>query len=239
MPSSEFAHLTLQPRTRLLVAVLLAMGAAAVRDLAMLPVLAVLVVAVILLVRPPLGLVRKLRAPFALALAFVVIIPVFGTGPALWQVGPITFAQDAAAAAIVIAVRLLAIAAMVLALLSGLSDMQLVSALRGSRVPPVICDLALLTLRYLHDLRAELARARLARRLRGGADGWRSLPDFGALLAVLLIRTLRQSERVWMAMRLRGYHNAVSVVPAPYAVGDLLAVAGAALAALVLIGVRV
>jgi cobalt/nickel transport system permease protein len=217
----------LQPRTRLLVAVVLAFGAATVRDVALLPALGAVALAVIAITRPPRAFARRLRAPALLALAIAAALP-------LMVAGPVNLASDATQAAVLMAARLLAIAAMVLALLSGLSDIQLVAALRGLRVPVLICDLALLTLRYLHDIRTELARARLARTLRGGTDGWRALPEFGALLAVLMIRALRRSERVWAAMRLRGYHGGLMSAPAPLTVRDYMAIGAAVVTALAL-----
>lgn len=223
MPRHRAVCHFIQPKTRLLVAVILAFGAAMVRDLTLLPALAALVLCVIFLAQPPTGFARRLRAPFLLAVGIMALLPPFGTGPTLFQIGPFFYPVETTQAALLIAARLLAIVTMVLALLSGLSDFQLVTALRGLRVPALICDLALLTLRYQHDLRAELARARLARRLRGGANGWRALTDFGALLAVLLIRALQRSERVWAAMRVRGYHRTMTHPPALLAVPDYAA----------------
>ena len=221
----------LQPRTRLLVALVLAFGAASVREVALLPALGAGALAVIALARPPRAFVHRLRAPALLALAIVALLP-------LMAAGPVSLTGDTTQAAVLMAARLLAIAAMVLALLSGLSDMQVVAALRGLRVPVLICDLALLTLRYLHDIRAELARARLARTLRGGTNGWRALPEFGALLAVLMIRALRRSERVWAAMRLRGYHGGLASEPAPLAARDYTAIGAAVVAAVALFSLR-
>jgi cobalt/nickel transport system permease protein len=219
------------PRTRLLVAVILAFGAAGLRDLAALPVLGAVVLVVIALARPPSGFVCRLRVPFLLALAIAVLVP-------LMAAGPVSYSTDTAQAATLMAARLLGIATMVLALLGGLSDFQLVAALRGLRVPVLICDLALLTLRYLHDIRTELARARLARDLRGGVTGWRALPEFGALLAVLMIRALKRSERVWAAMRLRGYHGHLVTAAVPFAARDYLAITTALGAAALLSGLH-
>lgn len=214
----------------------MAFGAAAVQKLVLLPVLAGITVAVIALVQPPRGWVQRLRAPLVVALCIVAILPFFGTGPALFQIGPLGYATGAAEPALLMAARLMAIAALVLALVSGLSDVDLVAALRGVRVPTILCDLTLLTLRYLHELRAELARVRLARRLRGGKSGWRDLPEFGALLAVVMIRALQRSEHVWAAMRVRGYHTTLSGQPAPMSARDIWAIAGAVLTAFALIG---
>ena len=228
----------LAPRTRVLLAVILAFGAAGTRHPAMVPILLALALIIVALARPPSGFGRKLRAPGLLALGIVAFLPLFGAGPALIQLGPLSYCADTAATASLIAARLLAIVAMVLALLSGLPDLHLIAGLRGLRVPILLCDLALLTLRYQHDLRVELGRARLARDLRGGRNGWRALPDFGAMLAVLILRTLRRSERVWAAMRARGYHNGLGADNVPLRVADFGAITLAGLAALSLIGLN-
>jgi cobalt/nickel transport system permease protein len=216
---------------------MLAFGVASVQDLGVVAMLIILAFLGIAFERPTHAFVRSLRVPVLLATGLIVIAPLFGTGPHLLQIGPFSYDTDTANTAVLMAGRVLAIAAIMQALLAGLSDLQLVSGLRGLRVPALICDLALLTLRYLHDLRVELQRARLARDIRGGAGGWHGLTEFGALLAVLMIRSLQRSERVWTAMRVRGYQSGLVAAPPPLTARDLAAIIGAGLVAAVLIGV--
>ncbi len=215
----------MQPKTRLLLAAILAFGAASIRDMAMIPALVVLTLAVIAIARPSRGFIWHLRGPVVLAVAIVLVLPLFDTGPN-------RYSGETAEAALVMAARLLAIATMVLALLSDMSEMQLVAGLRGLRVPVLICDLAVLTLRYLQEVRAELARTRLARHLRGGSGGWRAVPEFGTLIAVMMIRALKRSERVWAAMRVRGYQGGIVARESGWRMADLWAVASAIVAAL-------
>jgi len=95
-----------------------------------------------------------------------------------------------------------------------------------------MADMTLLTLRYLADARAELARAELARQLRAGPVGWRALPDRAMILATSLIRAQDRAERVWAAMRLRGHGAAHSVARfgrGEWAVMALALASGAAL----------
>ena len=225
----------LNPRARLVAALLLAFGIAAVQGGAVLPLVAALAGGVVLALGQGRRVVRGLRAPALLAMALLLVLPFAAGGTVLAQIGPLVLRQEGLQAAVLMATRLLSIVALTLALLAPLSPAQLVAGLRGLGLPGLITDLALLTARYLEETRAELARAQLARRLRGGRPGWRAVPDQAALLACALIRAQTRAERLWAAMRLRG-HGAAQMVPAAaLTTRDRVAMTGAAGAALALV----
>lgn len=202
------------PRARLLAALALAFGFASVRDVALVPVIATLALGVMLAAGEPLRTLRRLRGPALLALAFVAILPLVSGATILWEVGPVRVRAEGLEAGLLIGGRLVSIVAVTLALLASVSPLRLAAALRGVGVPAAMADLALLTLRYFEELRGEIARVRLARRLRGGRDGWRSVGEHGLMLAALVIRSQRRSERIWAAMRLRGYDAIATPPPA-------------------------
>lgn len=222
-------------RTRLVMAVVLAFGFAAVRDVALLPLLGLLALALALAAGGLAGLLRRLRGAALLALAFVLVLPAIAGQTVLVQAGPLALHAEGLEAGLLIGGRLLAIVAVTLALLGPVPPLQLAAALRGLGVPGLMADLALLTLRYLDELRAELSRARLARTLRGGRGGWRDLPDTGLMLAAVLIRSQRRAERLWAAMRLRGHGAAIAAPPTAPAWHELAAMALALAVALAVV----
>ena len=60
--------------------------------------------------------------------------------------------------------------------------------------------------RYLSDMAAMLAQMQQSMWLRGfRGNRLSSLPAYAALMGSLLLRSYAQSERVYLAMRLRGY----------------------------------
>ncbi|MCC5957277.1 MAG: cobalt ECF transporter T component CbiQ [Natronohydrobacter sp.] len=217
------------PRARLVVVLFLAFGIAAVQGLAVLPWVIGLALAVVLACGHWWLVLRRMRGPAALALGLVLVLPLIAGETVLAQLGPIALRLEGVQAAALIAGRLLAIVAITLALLAPLPPFQLVAGLRGLRVPALMTDLALLTLRYLDEVSADLRRAHLARQLRGGRSGWHALPDHARLLASSLIRAQARSERLWAAMRLRGYDTGLALPVAPLQVHDWVAITGAAL----------
>ncbi|MGY6549956.1 MAG: energy-coupling factor transporter transmembrane component T family protein [Roseinatronobacter sp.] len=219
------------PRARLVIALVLAFGFASIRGLAVLPVIVVLAGVIVLGSGQVGAVLRRLRGPALLALVLGMALAMMSGQTVLVQWGPLTLRQEGVQAAALIAGRLLAIVAVTLALLSALSAFQLVEALRALRVPALMADLALLTLRYLEEASAELRRAHLARHLRGGKRGWRALPDHAALLAMGLIRAQVRSERLWAAMRLRGYGTGVQATASPLRKSEWLVITAAVIMA--------
>lgn len=204
------------PRVRLVMAVMLAFSMASVGNVVMVPLLGAVALAVLACSRADAAQVRsRLRGAGVVALALVLVLPFVAGDRVLWQAGALRWHADGLATALVMGARLLAIVTVTLALLVPVAPFRLVAGARALGVPALMADLALLTLRYLDELRAELARAMLARRLRGGKGGWRGLPEYGVLLASALIRGQRRAERVWAAMRLRGYGAAAAMPGLP------------------------
>lgn len=221
------------PRARLVIALVLAFGIAALKGLAVLALVVLLAAGVALASGQTWLVLRRLRGVALLALGFMLVLPLIVGESVLAQIGPLAVRQEGVEAGLLIAVRLLSIVTLTLALLAPLSPFQLVGALRGLGVPALMADLAFLTLRYLDEVAAELRRAQLARRLRGGRGaGWRSLPDHAGTLATGLIRAQARSERVWAAMRLRGYNTGLAMPVAPLRVLDWVGIGAALVAAL-------
>ena len=221
-------------------ALILAFGFAAINRLAVLPLLFAVAFVLVLASGQPARVARSLRAPLVLACAFALILPLVAGESVLWQAGPLRIRAEGLQSGLLIGGRLLAIVAVTLALLSTLPPHHLAAGLRGLRVPALVADLLLLTLRYLDELRGEFVRAGIARRLRGGRSGWRDLPALGATLAAALIRSQRRAETVWAAMRLRGHASGLTAPLPPLAGRDWAAIGVVTLlAALVLAADRV
>lgn len=222
-------------RVRLAMALALAFGMAAVRDLRLAPVLVVVVLVVLVLAGPPAGVLRRLRAPAMLAAGIVLALALTLGETELLRAGPVVFRSEGLEAGALIAARLLAIVAVTITLLAPVPPVALAGALRGIGLPGLLADLVLLTLRYLDELRAEIGRAQLARRLRGGGTGWRALPDQGMILAAALIRAEARAERIWAAMRLRGHGAAAASSAMSPGWAGWAAIAAALLAAFALV----
>ena len=107
----------------------------------------------------------------------------------------------------VIAGRFLSIVTLGMLLLGTTPLLTLIDTLVSLGLPPLIAEMALLAYRYLFDIADQLDCLRQAMRLRGFQPGgnhqsWRQL---AAVTGTLFVRSYEQSERVYKAMRLRGY----------------------------------
>jgi cobalt/nickel transport system permease protein len=151
---------------------------------------------------PPGWLLRKLALVLPLALIVALPNPWFDRAPLL-RVGGIDVAGGwISALSIVLRTLLATSAALLLVAASGFP--ALCTALERLHVPqPLVVQLAFLY-RYLTLLGDEAQRMAVARELRGNGQPL-SIRLYGALAGSLLLRAWSRAERVYLAMRARGF----------------------------------
>lgn len=199
----------LDPRWKLLALVLAALGTSLLRTGP----------AVLLALTGALLLVALARLPWrwytarlgSLALflvLFLLPLPFLLTdeGPT-WGWGYLQISRRGLTVALVLAGKALTIVSLMLVLLA---TAPLDSTLKGARalgVPGVLVQVALLTYRYLFLLGDELARLRIALRVRGYRNraSRHSYRTIGHVAGTLLVRGYERAERVGHAMRCRGF----------------------------------
>jgi cobalt/nickel transport system permease protein len=204
---------------------------ASVEDIRLIPVVVALTVGLYWLSKLPVTYwFTRVQYPGFFLLGIVGLLPFVSGETVLWQSGILTIRQEGCLAVLLISCRFLAIITLSLLLFGPAPFLTMVKAMRSLGLPSVITDMMLLAYRYLYDMGANLGRMQQAMRLRGfQADqaraqfGGRSLPFVPAigtlkilasLTGTLLVRRYEQSERVYKAMRLRGYGSQpVSTVP--------------------------
>lgn len=163
---------------------------------------------------PAARLLRALRLPGLVVAGIVAILPFTSGDIILADLGPVTLRAEGLGAATGIALRFLCIFALITVFLGGLPLPHLINALRGLRLPALLVDMALLTLRHIEDFRHDLTRMQTAMRLRGGQQRWfGQLRQTGWILASLLLRSHARSERVYHAMILRGHGAPGAALP--------------------------
>jgi cobalt/nickel transport system permease protein len=108
---------------------------------------------------------------------------------------------------LVLAGKALAIVSLMLVLLATAPLDATLKAARSLGVPGLLVQLALLTYRYLFLLADELARLRIALRVRGYRNraSRHSYRTVGHVAGTLLVRGYERAERVGQAMRCRGF----------------------------------
>ncbi|MFN3663829.1 cobalt ECF transporter T component CbiQ [Yoonia sp.] len=217
------------PRLRIVAVFVLAFTFSALHGAAALSLMSLLTLFLIWATKlPPARLLRALRLPGLVVAGLVTVIPFTSGDTALATLGALTLRSEGLSAATGIALRFLCIFSLLVIFLTPVAPSQLINALRGLRMPALLVDMSLLTLRHIADLRQDMARMQTAMRLRGGQGRWYvQFRSTGWILASLLLRSHARAERVYHAMILRGHGaaGAASPDPAPTSLSDKVALA--------------
>jgi cobalt/nickel transport system permease protein len=170
---------------------------------------------------------ERLEAAFAFVALFALPLPflLWADEPS-WRIGPVAISPHGTRVAMLILSKA---ATLILLTLVGLTTAPLDANLKAARalhVPGLLVHLVLLTYRYLFVLGDELARLRIALRVRG----YRNRPTvhcyrtIGHVAGTLLVRGCERAERVSQAMRCRGFDGQFrSLVAFRTTVADVLA----------------
>ena len=161
---------------------------------------------------------RRLAAPGVLLIAFVLFLPFAVGDTLLWRWGSLALRWEGLEMALRMGGRGLALFALTMLLLETTPTSELLAALRQLGIPDLLLELAWLTQRYLQEMAAQWEQMQRAARLRGWRPRgslWRpgpslrqDLPFLAASVGTLLVRSYERSQRVYQALRLRGYGQA-------------------------------
>ncbi len=239
MPLDSYVH-QWDPRTKFIGLVLLIFTFATVTKLELIPLMLGITLSLYKLSRLPISFwLRRLRYPGLFLVAITVFLPFLSGDQILWQLGPMVVRQEGSLAALLIASRFLCILTLSLVLLGTTPFLTLVKVMRLLRLPAVLTDMLLLTYRYLAEISLDLRKMQQAMQLRGfnhqaGStvllptqylSKGRHLGRLASLVGTLLIRSYERSERVYQAMRLRGYSWSTSLAwsdpPNPWSWGGM------------------
>ncbi|MEO0769184.1 MAG: cobalt ECF transporter T component CbiQ [Cyanobacteria bacterium J06649_4] len=157
-------------------------------------------------------LLKRLRYPGLFILAVVLILPFSSGETILGQWGVLALRWEGLTAMGLVVGRFLSILTLGFILLGTTPFLTLLRAMRSLGLPTILADMTLLTYRYLFETADMLATMQRSMRLRGFGHRRRwfridssTLLQLSGLLGTLLIRSYERSERIYKAMRLRGY----------------------------------
>lgn len=180
----------------------------AVRQLEMLPVMVAITTSFFIVSQLPLQLWRdRLKLPGFFLVSMLLWLP-FNGETAIAQIGPWNLYSEGLESLLLLGTRFLCILTLGLVLIGTAPFLSLVRALRAWGLPSLLADMMLLSYRYLYEIGGEFKTMRTAMRLRGfQGSGFnkRTLNVLAGLAGSLLVRSYEKSERVYSAMRLRGY----------------------------------
>jgi cobalt/nickel transport system permease protein len=206
-PASPVCHL--DPRWKLAALTLAAVAVAVLRSLP--PVAVALGGAVVLALvsRLPMRWYGRRLAAVALVLAlFLALLPLLlhNGGPA-WTLGPLRLSWYGLRTALLLCGKALTIVSLMLVLLATAPLTATLKAAHALRLPGLVVQLVVLTYRYAFVLAEELARLRVALRVRGYRHraSRHSYRTVGHVAGTLLVRGSERAERVGQAMRCRAF----------------------------------
>ncbi|MBD2744949.1 cobalt ECF transporter T component CbiQ [Coleofasciculus sp. FACHB-1120] len=206
-----------EQRSKLVALIALIFAIAFVDDVIFIPVVIGVTAVLYGLSKLPLSfLLARLRYPGLFILTVVVLVLFASSGErVLFKLGPLVVNQEGVEAVLLIATRFLCILTVSLILFGTAPFLTSIKAMRSLRLPDVIVDMMLLAYRYLEDFGETRMRMQRAMRMRGFESdrfSFRNLNMWSGLAGSLLIRSYDRSDRVYQAMRLRGYgHNKNSI----------------------------
>jgi cobalt/nickel transport system permease protein len=150
---------------------------------------------------------RQLGAALSFVTLFAGPLPFLLGEPFLWAWGPLHISAPGTLLALKLSCKAATVATLVLVVLATAPIESTLKALHALRVPGLLVQLVLLTYRYVFVLMDELARLRVAVRVRGyrARVDRHSYRTVGHVAGTLLVRGYERSERVGHAMRCRGF----------------------------------
>ena len=156
---------------------------------------------------PKRALLRRVVLVNVFILFLWLTVPLTMPGEALWALGSIGVSREGFELVGMVTLKSNAILLVFLALVASMDSPTIGHAMAKLGVPSKLVFLFLFTYRYVHVIAEEWQRLRTAARLRGFVPrtDMRTYATVGHLFAMVLVRSLDRSARVYRAMILRGF----------------------------------
>ncbi len=212
----EYAHLgsplhRWDPRYKLVALFLLILAFSLVRDWRLLPAMAVSSGLIYALSRLPLSfLLVRLRSPGFFLLSMAIFLPFLSGQTVLFRLGPLTLWREGCLHLLLVATKFVCILTVSFVLFGTASFFTTVKAMRSLGLPAALADMVLFSYRYIFRIGDDLERMQTAIRLRGFRGRQvRGMGILASLVGSILVRSYEQTDRVYKAMILRGYGQAL------------------------------
>lgn len=210
----EYAHLDSilhrwEPKCRLVSLLILIFAFSFVRNLRLLPLMVTVTIALYALSHLPFSfLAARLRYPGLFLTIPLLLLPFWAGNTILLQIGALALRQEGCRAALLIFTRFISILTVSIILFGVAPFLTTIKTMRALGLPAMLADMTLLAYRYLYEIGDDWTKMETATRLRGFQPRYldkRILTMLAALVGSLLARSYERSERVYKAMKLRGY----------------------------------
>ncbi len=152
---------------------------------------------------------HRLLATNGFVLFLWATVPWTYPGQTMAMVGPLRITQEGIAVCLLVTLKANAIMAAFMALAGTIPSHRMGHALQRLRLPAKMCALIAFTCRYLDTLSREYVTLRTAATLRGfrPRTSLQSYRTYAYLAGMLLVKSVERSQRVYEAMRCRGFNG--------------------------------
>jgi cobalt/nickel transport system permease protein len=135
------------------------------------------------------------------------VLPLTYPGDPVWHFGPLTATRQGIAYTGLITLKSNAIIIALIALIATVPVVTLGQAMHNLKLPDKLCHLLLFTYRYIYVFEQEYRRLVQAMKIRGfrPRTNLHTYRSYAYLAAMLLVRSFDRAERVFAAMRCRGF----------------------------------
>jgi cobalt/nickel transport system permease protein len=158
------------------------------------------------LIKPSFYINRIISLNIFLSVLFL-FLPISTPGESAFSIAPLNWSWPGILLAKRITLRANAIVIFYTAAISTMQPVTLGHALYRLKFPEILVHQFLFTIRYVKVLREELDRLRNAMRIRAFKPRLNShtFRSYGYLLGMLLVKSFERSERIYQAMKCRGF----------------------------------
>ena len=174
-----------------------------------LPALIIITTSLYLLAKLPFSfLISRLRYPGIFILAVIILLPFLTGETVIFSWGWLAIKKEGCLLMLIVVTRFISILTTTLILLATSPFLTLLKSLNSFGLSPIISDMMLLTYRYLEEFSDRLDTMKKALRLKGfnlHRYNQRQLTIVANLIGSILVRSYEDSQRVYQAMKLRGY----------------------------------
>ena len=205
------------PKYKILGISLLIFSFAFIQDISLIPVMLGITFIFYNISKLPLSfLFSRLHYPGLFLLGIIFLLPFMRGEDVIWQWSFIKLRQEGILLVLVIVCRFFSIFTLGLVMLGTTPFLTTIQAMRQLGLSGVIADMLILSYRYIYQIFVDFSQMQQAMQLRGYTTKkqsnrkyhisiFRHISVLAAVTASLFLRSYEQSERVYAAMRLRGY----------------------------------
>lgn len=198
------------PRSRIVAAVIFAMVIVAINDLVVLSLGLGVALALMTMAHMPIGqTLRRMIMMDSFIIFMLALLPFTVPGAPVFTIFGFGASWEGLVKAAQIGLKANAIILALMSLVGSMEPVTLGYALRRLWVPQRLVYLILFTIRYLEVLHQEYERLRAAMKARGfrPRNSRHTYRSFGYLVGMMLVRAVERSERILEAMKCRGFNG--------------------------------